>query len=155
MNSRPAVEENVTPNLIPMVDIMFLLLLFLMLGADMGRRELEDVVLPTAGAAEKDACRPGGYTVVNVYHSSPARCAAFEDRICGDPSHWKVGVRGIDYDPEAVGALLRDEAGGAPGDRTVKVRDDRSARYEPVGKVLEACARAGIRKVEIGAAGKE
>ena len=29
-------ESSVAPNLVPMVDIMFLLLLFLMVGADMG-----------------------------------------------------------------------------------------------------------------------
>ena len=35
--------EHVNPNLIPMIDIMFLLLLFFMLGADMSQRELEEV----------------------------------------------------------------------------------------------------------------
>ena len=33
--------QHTNPNLIPMIDIMFLLLLFFMLGADMGQRELE------------------------------------------------------------------------------------------------------------------
>ena len=38
--------EHTNPNLIPMIDIMFLLLLFFMLGADMGHRDLESVRLP-------------------------------------------------------------------------------------------------------------
>ena len=36
------VEESVGCNLIPMIDIMFLLLLFFMLGADMSQRDLEE-----------------------------------------------------------------------------------------------------------------
>ena len=44
----PEVQEEIPCNLIPMIDIMFLLLLFFMLGADMGQRELEDVILPKA-----------------------------------------------------------------------------------------------------------
>ena len=31
-----------------MIDIMFLLLLFFMLGADMGQREKEELILPNA-----------------------------------------------------------------------------------------------------------
>ena len=44
----PSVKEDVTANLIPMIDIMFLLLLFFMLGADMSQRELAELVLPLA-----------------------------------------------------------------------------------------------------------
>ena len=41
-------EEDVSPNLIPMIDIMFLLLLFFMLNADMSQRELEELTPPIA-----------------------------------------------------------------------------------------------------------
>ena len=44
--SKPSVKEDVTCNLIPMVDIMFLLLLFFILGADMSQREQADLILP-------------------------------------------------------------------------------------------------------------
>ena len=47
-------QELVNPNLIPMIDIMFLLLLFFMLGADMGQRELEEVRLPKAAEVKID-----------------------------------------------------------------------------------------------------
>ena len=46
-------QNTISPNIIPMVDIVFLILLFFMLGADMGQRELEEVVLPQAEAATK------------------------------------------------------------------------------------------------------
>ena len=47
----PETEESVGCNLIPMIDIMFLMLLFFMLGADMTQRELADVKLPKADQA--------------------------------------------------------------------------------------------------------
>ena len=48
------VEENVACNLIPMIDIMFLLLLFFMLSADMTQRVDEDMTLPVASKAKED-----------------------------------------------------------------------------------------------------
>ena len=44
-------EEQVACNLIPMIDIMFLLLLFFMLSADMTQRDTEDLTLPVANMA--------------------------------------------------------------------------------------------------------
>ena len=52
--AKPTVKEDVTCNLIPMVDIMFLLLLFFILGADMTQREQADLVLPTASEIKED-----------------------------------------------------------------------------------------------------
>ena len=51
---RPSVKEDVTCNLIPMVDIMFLLLLFFILGADMSQREQADLVLPEASEIKEN-----------------------------------------------------------------------------------------------------
>jgi hypothetical protein len=48
-------EENVACNLIPMIDIMFLLLLFFMLSADMTTRVAEDMLLPVADQVKEDA----------------------------------------------------------------------------------------------------
>ena len=43
----PQPEENVSCNLIPMIDIMFLLLLFFMLGADMTVHSIPLVINPS------------------------------------------------------------------------------------------------------------
>jgi hypothetical protein len=99
----PDAEENVACNLIPMIDIMFLLLLF-MLGADMSARELEEVVLPKADqVADESKIKQegeGARTTVNIFHnhtppawpsaaSRAAECAVtpqpLDDR---DPRHY-------------------------------------------------------------------
>ena len=51
---RVDVEETVACNLIPMIDIMFLLLLFFMLSADMTTRVAEDIKIPRADMIKED-----------------------------------------------------------------------------------------------------
>src|SRR5436190_1539696 len=103
-------EESVSPNLVPMVDIMFLLLLFLMLSADMGQRELEEVMLPKANSVKEDKESKKGVDndrlTVNVYHDPYVHCAPYDlaqkggNEICREEKHWKVGVKGKDYNIE-------------------------------------------------------
>ena len=60
-------------NLVPMVDIRYLMLLFFKLGTDMGKRELEDVVLPAATSVRTDRSddsHQSGATV-SVFHGTP------------------------------------------------------------------------------------
>src|SRR5215510_11692664 len=144
-----------------MIDIMFLLL---MLGADMGAREFEEVALPEAKGVKEDKEKDKiGTTTVNVYHkdSREVECKAFrEGGICIERSHWLIGVRGVDYTPTSIGTLIKQEADLARdpktnlSERKVMIRADRSALYEYVQKVIDACAHAGLYKVEIGAAEK-
>jgi biopolymer transport protein ExbD len=160
----PGVQEDVVPNLVPMVDIMFLLLLFLMLGADMGQREFEDVILPTAAGVKEDKDRDKeGVTIVNVYHNYEGRCVAKDTGgICTERSHWKIGVRGVDFDGNSIGSFIASEVGLTPdhkgptpvSEHRVSIRADQSALYEYVQKVITACAYAGVYKIEIGAAEK-
>jgi len=159
-------QEDISPNLIPMIDIMFLLLLFLMLGADMGQREFEDVILPVVDSTtvqEKPDRDPAGMTIINVYHRDTPCTFHKEGGICSDETHWSIGVRGNDYTPTSIGALIKSEADLGRADpkkpeglseRTVMIRADQSALYKYVQKVIEACAYAGLYKIEIGAAAK-
>jgi len=156
-------EENITPNLIPMIDIMFLLLLFFILGADMGQRELEDVYLPDADAiAEDKPEEAAGRIMVNVYHVSERdiACALFEEgEVCRDPLHWAIAIMGKDYQPRDLLEHLkvladqdRDPMDPTKSNVKLMIRGDRSAPYGLVQTAIEACALAGIYKIEVGAA---
>ena len=139
------VEEDVSPNLIPMIDIMFLLLLFFMLGADMGQRELEPVRLPGADVAEKD---PGGERLtLNVTHGPPS-CADYgAARTCREDRHWSLRVRGVELEGAALAARLKAES----PDRPVMIRADAASPYGFAQKAMLACAQAGLRKISVGA----
>ncbi len=148
----PKVEEEITANLIPMIDIMFLLLLFFMLGADMGKREAEEVRLPKA-IGKVDEVRRKDETVVNVHHD--ADCATYEGGgRCEDPAHWALGVRGRSLSRTTIGPFLRDEAdrtGGADRHH-VLVRADEGASYGLVQQVLVGCSQVGLYKVDLAIA---
>src|SRR4249920_339440 len=96
------ISDYTNPNLIPMIDIMFLLLLFFMLGADMGQRELEEVMLPKASSMKEDKEKDKNRLTINVYHRYEVKCQAYEKSlVCRDDAHWRTGIKGKDYsEPE-------------------------------------------------------
>ena len=109
----PEVQEEVVANLIPMIDIMFLLLLFFMLGSDMAQREFEDVELAQAASADEDKKEDADRLTVNVHHLSDreVNCPEFftdkpeDQKPCkfdaNDPTswskHWSITIRSERY----------------------------------------------------------
>src|SRR5438552_10287991 len=152
----PTVQEEISPNLIPMVDIMFLLLLFFMLSADMGQRELEGVRLPRADSATNDV--PTERLTINVSHGLDAACAAYEhQKVCRDERHWKLVIRGHEYsDTASLVLFLERQAAKEPGaqvsERKVMIRADAAAPYGLAQRAMNACAQTGLYKIEVGAA---
>ena len=169
----PDAEENVACNLIPMIDIMFLLLLFFMLGADMSARELEDVVLPKADqvAEESKLKTEGGgtRTTVNVFHrhstTGVADCPAFTSgQVCRNLDHWQIAIRANYYTLDTITGALDEDAkveveevkDGKPlSKREVQIRADENAPYGYIQKVIESCAKVGIYKISVAAARPE
>ena len=167
---RPQVKEDVQCNLIPMVDIMFLLLLFFMLGADMTQREQASLVLPTASEIKENekvkSAEPT--TTINVQHrqsSSSFQCAIAErGGYCRDEEHWMIVIRGREVPRPTLKEQLKIEAdetlepdvdpiaGVRLSARKVIIRADRAAPYGDINKIIETCSLVGIYKVEVGAA---
>ncbi len=129
-----------------MIDIMFLLLLFFMLSADMTQRDLEEVQLPTARTAQPDG-KPEERITINVHHRNSA-CDDHASSFCRDASHWLATIRGEDYTPSQLDERLRQE----PPDRKVMIRSDARAPYRLPQRITLACAKAGIYKIDVGAA---
>src|SRR6185369_4074451 len=96
----PAVEESVAVNVVPLVDIMFLLLLFLMIGGDMSHRESTELMLPQADRAQ-EADRDAGkdrYAVINIH---PVKDPTSDvDRVAPwfrERANWQFAISGDDY----------------------------------------------------------
>jgi biopolymer transport protein ExbD len=167
------IQEDITPNLIPMIDIMFLLLLFLMIASDMGQRELEDVRLPVADVVKEDKpdtdSKEADRLTINVYHllGQQMKCPVYEAKgICREERHWRMGVKGVDYtDMEKLYAFLdREAAIGRKGtdpkapkvsERKVMIRADGAAPYGMPQRAMNVCAKAGMYKIDVGAAQPE
>ncbi len=162
-------ESAVAPNLVPMVDVMFLLLLFLMVGADMQQREREEVRLPVATSAKEEQTRDPDDGIptltLNVYHAREG-CPAYEAAsLCTERDHWTIGIKGNDYGddkPAELAAYLKGEVEARrlrleasptqPSDLRVMIRADKAALYSFVQRAMNSCAEAGIYKVELAAA---
>ena len=114
----------------PLIDVVFLLILFFLLSSHLARQETELMLpLPAAqsGQREADAHRPR--LTVNVL---------------GDGS-LLVANRGVALE-EMTGLLAERQM--AHGDALeVRIRADRSVPYSRVEPVMLACARAGIWNV--------
>jgi len=163
------VEEEISPNLIPMIDIMFLLLLFFMLNADMSQRELEELTPPLARHAQQDDSKVNADRItVNVHHDADdpkdPKCPPFVNGdVCRTEAHWHISMSGRRYELNKDGMTklaqaltelgkvkLEDPAKGISA-RTLIIRADRTAPYGYVQKVMEQCGVARVYKTEIGA----
>jgi len=143
------VEENVGCNLIPMIDIMFLLLLFFMLSADMSQRVTEDIVLPVADQVKEDAKKKEGYETTTV-------------NLVGEMDDWHVVILSHHYrDWEHLKEKLHElahqageeEPGNPPGTyystRAIQLRAAADAPYRHVQRLIQLCSKAGFYKIEV------
>lgn len=167
--SPPPVEESVAVNVVPLVDIMFLLLLFLMVGGDMSHRESTELMLPKA-----DMCAPADreaegktYLVINIH---PVKDATNDsERLAPwfrEPTNWQFAIGGVEY-PEyfALVDKLTEVAAAYPEDKPlegtkdkylskvfVTIRADKDSPYGMIQQAMQACSVALLYKIEVGAA---
>lgn len=131
----------VQANLTPLIDIVFLLITFFMLVAQIQRTRLEAMTLPRLPASESAPSAPDGDAVVNVLPIGPS----------GEMRGYRLGARTFAESPEGLASLveaLRSESLSAPNTR-VLVRAARTELYERVHPLLEAIAQSGIKRVHI------
>jgi biopolymer transport protein ExbD len=143
------VEENVGCNLIPMIDIMFLLLLFFMLSADMTQRVTEDMVLPIADMVKEDPKKKEGYETTTV-------------NLVGEMENWHVVIAGHHYPDwenlkqalDSLGHQPEDkEEGNAPGTyfstRAIQLRAATDCPYKHVQRLIQILSKSGFYKIEV------
>ena len=139
------------PNLVPLLDVMFMLLLFFMLGADFGRRDQEPMELPRARCIKENCCRENRNPLtINAHHR--------DDRACSGPcrieEHWLLTVNGRDCtDPATLrGTLAVESAGFQRGpilERQVLIRADAGAPAWLPQRAMNACAALGFQRVNV------
>jgi biopolymer transport protein ExbD len=144
--SRQTVDINMTP----MIDCVFLLLIFFMVVSEMSSMDMEAVSLPFADQARTPEQEPPDRRIVINIHKDDAKKGF-------------VRVMGRNYDKVKLTELIRKEAirsGPEPDPKYPKVkiyalrvliRCDREAKYETVQWVFDACSKNGVYKTVISA----
>lgn len=152
----PAPQREIALQVVPLIDIMFLLLLFFMLGADMSQRESAELRLPLANVPLENGAAPR-QLVANIRHDSGGAPCALDANggECREARHWQRSLLGQDYSAAELARVLEGataDAGGREHAPELLVRADAHAPYGEVQRLFESAARAGIFKVELAAA---
>ena len=130
-------QGNFGPNLTPLIDIIFLLIIFFLAASHFARTEpVGQVDLPAATARPARDAPPRRLTVT----------------IAVGPT---FSVAGSEYNRETVASLIaaaKRDAGAEPLE--LRLRADRRVPFGEVEPLLVAAAKAGVRQVRFAVEGK-
>ena len=116
-----------TLSLTPLIDVVFLLLIFFLVTSEFEEEERRlDIVLPTATSAVPMTSRPKE-VVVDVDQQG------------------LVYLNGQPTDFQELESLLTAAVSRNPTNQSVVIRADRSTAFQPVVNVMDICNRTGVR----------
>lgn len=153
-------KQNVEMDMTPMIDCVFLLMIFFVLVIDLSQKNLEDLILPRAVFQEPDDKPPDNRPIINVLQNGTV---IYNQKVAYDPL-----VHGKDYTPirelllniRKVGLAekklkLKDENIGGKMvplmDDPILVRADKWTEWHFVGEIMKQCSQPQIAfwKVEL------
>ena len=116
----------------PLIDVVFLLIIFFMVVSQFTRVKLEAVSLPEASQGELPDEMPARRVILNVYQ---------DGRIINE---------GVEHDLVSLGQLLKMEMAEHGSERlTILIRSDRKASWKTVRKIMKVCAGEGLSRVKV------
>lgn len=134
---RKSLDHETAMNMTPMIDVVFLLIIFFMIVTDLSQQELEDLVLPEADMAQKDENPPEKRFVININRNG--------EYIVRRRNHGTV-KECLDL----IAHQLAFETKFSPRDRggcsklPVLIRADRATTFEEVQRIMQTCGLEGI-----------
>jgi biopolymer transport protein ExbD len=132
MNIRDKNPEQEPPvNLMPLLDMVFLLLIFFLVATSFAQEERDHSVKLPSTSSPKPLSAPPRQVIINILADGTT----------------KVGGRA--YPAEKLTALLRRVAQNEPN-RTVLIRADERSVHKHFARVVRQCRDAGIAEAKIG-----
>ena len=117
-------------NMTPMIDVVFLLIIFFLVSSHLARQEVQlDLDLPAAESGHRPPEESRPRVTVNVLADG------------------QVLLGGRSVDPQELARRLKFEADRAGRDLEVRIRGDRQVAYRHIEPIMVACARAGTWNV--------
>jgi len=131
-------------NMTPMIDVVFLLIIFFMIVTDLTQQELEDLVLPKADQAAKDENPPEKRMIINI--TRPGHYV-YRRNDLGIVDNCIDQIKGHLY--SMVEFFPREDDGCSK--QPILIRADRKTLFKYIQKVLQVCGEEGIKiyKVEL------
>ena len=115
-----------TLSLTPLIDVVFLLLIFFLVTSEFEEEERRlDIVLPTATSAVPMTSKP-------------------REMVIDIDTEGKLYISGKATDLTELHILLEAAVSNNPTNQTVIIRADRATAFQPVVSVMDVCNRAGV-----------
>ena len=124
-------QEESSINMTPLIDMVFLLLIFFLVATTFAQEERERGLQLPGSDSPRPLSAPPKYFIINI------------------TSEGVVKIGGRAYSHKELGEMLAGVAKNQP-DREVLVRADKDSRHEHFARVVELAHKAGISKTKIG-----
>lgn len=118
-------------NLTPLIDMVFLLLIFFLVATSFAQEERDHRVKLPITSSPKPLSAPPQQVIINILADG------------------SIKVGGQYYTPERLAAMLTRVARDEP-DRTVLIRADEQSLHKYFAAVVRTCRQAGINEAKIG-----
>ena len=136
-------EPEPKPDLTPMIDIVFNLIIFFLLVSQLSNLSIEELSLSPAYQAKHEGPIPVGERVLPINILADGRVKVRGQAFAVDP---RPGAEA------PLAEFLRIEAAGQDADTmAITIRADRDARFRHVQGVLAACIAAGLTRTRFAA----
>lgn len=155
-------KDEVTVDLTPMIDCVFLLLIFFMVITEITQADIEQMELPKAKAAKPDDKPPPERLVINIVKQDPNDPEKRAGLIKIKGRQYSLGQKELiallqhEADPAGNGSGRKNNDPTGVSERPLLVRCDRRVEYQYFQQILMLCANPnlGIRiaKIEIAIA---
>ena len=157
-------EQEMEMNMTPMIDVTFLLIIFLMVITDLTQQDLEDLQLPTAMNAQPDKPDPDEFRpVVNIKQNGsiwvkrkkiydPENSDNYEEV----REYLSMVARRMDHETFAGDKVDKPGPNTIPGEALL-VRADEYSPFKFTQKVMEQCGYKGVQiwKLQLAASETE
>ena len=147
-------KEQIEMDMTPMIDCVFLLMIFFVLVIDLSQKNLEDLILPRAEYQEADESPPENRPILNVLQNGTL---IYGGKVAYDPNEHgknyapiKELLLNIRKQGIATGALhLVDKEIGGGGtakviDDPILIRADKWTEWHYVGEIMKQCSQPNI-----------
>jgi len=119
-------------NIAPLIDVVFLLIIFFLTVSHITKVQVEALTLPQATEGEKSEQLAGSRVVINVHQDG------------------RIVVAGEVRESNSLEQMLRTEQKRVGGDGlSVLLRGDREASWAIVSEIMQICTRLGINEVTV------
>ena len=119
-------------NIAPLIDVVFLLIIFFMVVSHIARIEVDQLILPQASQGQHDAQPTTERLVVNLHRDG------------------RIVVAGVPQTIDSLGRLLAQHVKRRGTENvSVLIRGDRTAAWQEAANVMRACGTNSIHQVSV------